>query len=204
MNRGSIIESDNWQVNHCIPVTNGQLTDHIDLKGPWTRREWRWRCLDVTLTQPHIKLHTLPVSASPSTTHFHSMRQWNRHLFQSLRTPEVEDRREKLSVDDGTHYLNHAHLLPPLPLLPFSYLSSSMHHSPSPLLASLTLTSLLSFLSLSLPHWWNLFICKETHTGQGFLEKNKTHISLQHKSAAVTAKSTSSANWDYVLIVLFA
>ena len=102
----------------------------------------------VTLTQPHIKLHTLPVSGSPSSTHFHSMRQWNRHLSKSLRTPEAEDRREKLSVDDGdtlfklhrhTHTRTHSyHSLFP----PFSYLSCIIHHSPHSLYLLQSLLSL--------------------------------------------------------------
>lgn len=69
----------------------------------------------------------------------------------------MEDRRERLSVDDRTHYLNRADSLPALPLLPFSYLSSSMHHSltttpPPPPHTFPPIRSYLSaLLSLSLP-----------------------------------------------------
>lgn len=133
--------------------------------------------------------HTLSVSASPSSTHFHSMRQWNRNLTRSLRTPEAEDRREKLSVDDGTLHLNCAHVrarahthtyIPPHPC---SYPSSSMHHSPSSRFASFTIILLFLFVPLHDTKHWNLLICKETKLPKArLLWKNKKYTSHQHKS----------------------
>ncbi len=125
----------------------------------------------VSLTQPHIKRHTLPASVNSSSTHFHSMKQWNRHLLKSLQTTEAEDRRERLSGNDGTLYLNHnhTHIYCQHSLSPFSYLSSSMHHSPS----SLPLFSSRSPFTTQISQ----LVCKKKHTkktcsstGQGFIK----------------------------------
>ncbi len=143
---------------------------------------------NVTLTQPHIKLHTLPVSASPSSTHFHSMRQWNRHLSKSLWTPEAEDRREKLSVDDGTLYLNHTQthtyshhslsLLSPICLLP-----CIIHHPPRSPPSLLSLFSFF-FLFTTLILQIRLFAQKLKATpGKALMKKYTYLFNIHHKSS---------------------
>lgn len=91
---------------------------------------------------------------------------------------EVEDRRERLSVDDRTHYLNRADLLPALPLLPFSYLSSSMHHSPPLPPPPPTRSNLSALLSLFLPRndEISLFVKKLTPSKDLWKKKRHTYL----------------------------